>query len=197
MLISNGCIDSSLHWFNEPAYQVHDNQIILKTKPGTDFWQRTHYGFRRDDGHCLFSTISTDFLLTVHTIFEPSTQYDQCGLMVRLDAENWIKASIEYENSRHSRLGSVVTNLGYSDWATQDIDGAIHSMHYRIQSRGRDFLLEYSHDGQVWQQMRVAHLHTPFNSLQVGLYACSPMSGSFTASFDGLLLSESIWDKEQ
>ena len=197
MLISNGRIDSSFHWFNEPAYQIHNCVLSLKTNPGTDFWQRTHYGFRRDDGHCLLTTVSTDFLLSVHTTFEPNTQYDQCGLIVRLDSENWIKTSIEYETPHQSRLGSVVTNLGFSDWATQDIDGTIRSMRYRIQSRGADFLLEYSSDGLLWQQMRIAHLHAPFTCLEVGIYACSPMPGSFTASFDGFLLSESIWDKDR
>ena len=29
---------------------------------------------------------------------------------------------IEYENEQYQRLGSVVTNRGYSDWATTDID---------------------------------------------------------------------------
>lgn len=191
MLISNGHVDSSFHWLNEPTYQVHNNQLSLKTNPGTDFWQRTHYGFIRDDGHCLLTPVSTDFLLSVHTTFEPTTQYDQCGLFVRVDAENWVKTSIEYENPHQSRLGSVVTNLGYSDWATQDIEGTIRSLRYRIQSRGRDFLLEFSHDGQQWQQMRIAHLHAPYESLQVGLYACSPMSGSFVAVFDEFMLTAS------
>lgn len=196
MLISNGHIDSSLHWFNEPTYHIHDNQLSLRTNPATDFWQRTHYGFTRDDGHCLLATVATDFLLSVHTSFEPSFQYDQCGLIVRLDAENWIKTSIEYENPHQARLGSVVTNLGYSDWATQDIDGTIRSMRYRIQSRGRDFLLEYSQDGKLWQQMRIAHLHAPYDSLQVGLYACSPMPGSFNAVFDEFVLTASAWSEE-
>ncbi|WP_397312917.1 DUF1349 domain-containing protein, partial [Paenibacillus elgii] len=31
------------------------------------------------------------------------------------------KASIEYENEEYQRLGSVVTNHGFSDWATTDI----------------------------------------------------------------------------
>ena len=37
-----------------------------------------------------------------------------------LDSENWLKASIEYENEKISHLGSVVTNNGYSDWAQPD-----------------------------------------------------------------------------
>lgn len=33
------------------------------------------------------------------------------------NSENWLKASVEYENNKFQHLGSVVTNHGYSDWA--------------------------------------------------------------------------------
>lgn len=49
-----------------------------------------------------------------------------------LDSENWLKASIEYENQsfQHlgSNLGSVVTNNGYSDWATTEIPANVKSV---------------------------------------------------------------------
>ena len=32
-----------------------------------------------------------------------------------------LKGSIEYENGEFQHLGSVVTNNGYSDWATTEI----------------------------------------------------------------------------
>ena len=34
-----------------------------------------------------------------------------------LDSDNWLKASMEFENDQIQRLGSVVTNNGYSDWS--------------------------------------------------------------------------------
>lgn len=39
-------------------------------------------------------------------------RFDQCGVVLYLDAENWLKGSIEYENERFQHLGSVVTNHG-------------------------------------------------------------------------------------
>lgn len=45
-----------------------------------------------------------------------------------MDSENWLKASIEYENEQYQRLGSVVTNQGDSDWAATDIDASIREM---------------------------------------------------------------------
>ena len=72
------------------------------------------------------------FSFTVKTQFESKRRFDQCGIVMYLDSENWLKASIEYENEAFQHLGSVVTNNGYSDWATTEIDASIKSMWYRL-----------------------------------------------------------------
>ena len=61
------------------------------------------------------------FSFTVKTEFDSKNRFDQCGIVMYLDSENWLKASIEYENRSFQHLGSVVTNNGYSDWATTEI----------------------------------------------------------------------------
>ncbi len=192
-MISGGKVSKDYFWLNRPEFEVKENRLHITTSADTDFWQRTHYGFRRDNGHCLLRKIQEDFSITVRTEFHPQAQYDQCGLMVRIDSENWIKASMEYETETHSRLGSVVTNLGYSDWATLDIRSKMDSMWYRIQSREHDFLVEYSHDGASWNQLRITHLLSDFEELSIGIYACSPGKGGFVSIFDKLLVEESRW----
>ena len=116
--------------------------------------------------------------------------------MIRLDAENWIKASTEYENKTVSRLGSVVTNLGYSDWATQDISSSIREMWYRAGKRGQDFLIESSFNGREWHQLRIAHLHAPIAQVQAGVYACSPIGSDFRCKFHWLAVSKNRWFAE-
>ena len=59
-----------------------------------------------------------------------------------LNSENWLKASVEYENNKIQRLGSVVTNNGYSDWASVDIDAAQKSIWFRLSRRDDDFCIE-------------------------------------------------------
>lgn len=186
-------IEKNFYWFNEPEYSIKNEVLTLNSKPDTDFWQSTHYGFKRDNGHCLLTEVQKDFSMTVRTKFKPRKQYDQCGLMIRLDSENWIKISTEYESEHHSRLGSVVTNLGFSDWATIDVNSLPDEMWYRVQTRGNDFLIEYSPDGKYWRQMRIAHLHKLFNQISAGVYSCSPMDSSFSAQFDNFKISGSLW----
>lgn len=186
-------LPDQFHWFNEPARFQLGAGLEIFTDEKTDFWQTTHYGFRRDDGHCLFTSRSGDFTLETHVEFRPLERYDQCGLMVRMNPENWIKVSTEYENEGCSRLGSVVTNLGYSDWATQDIPAGRTQMRYRISKNGSDFLLENSFDGHTWLQMRIAHLHRLADIYEIGVYACSPIGKNFWCRFKSLEISENRW----
>ncbi|MBN1995518.1 MAG: DUF1349 domain-containing protein [Anaerolineae bacterium] len=186
-------IPPGFYWFNEPEKYSVGAGLEIYTNEKTDFWQKTHYGFSRDDGHCLFTRLEGDFAITTHVEFEPQNQYDQGGLMVRADNRHWLKTSVEYEDAAISRLGSVVTNLGFSDWATQDIPAATTAMWYRLNKKGEDFLIESSFDGAAWQQMRVAHLHYCPPSLEVGVYACSPIGAGFRCRFLLLQIEESDW----
>jgi regulation of enolase protein 1 (concanavalin A-like superfamily) len=181
-------IPENFYWFNPPTKFKLGYGLEILTDEKTDFWQRTHYSFQRDDGHCLFTRLAEDFSLSTHVEFRPQTQYDQCGLMVRINRENWIKVSTEFEDQAHSRLGSVVTNLGYSDWATQDISSTHQEMWYRISRTGSDFILENSSDGQIWLQMRVTHLHQASGALEIGVYACSPIGKDFWCRFKYLAI---------
>ena len=186
-------IPAGFYWFNEPKVHKFGDGLELHTEENTDFWQRTHYGFQRDNGHCLLTKLRADFTVQTHVEFQPRAQYDQCGLLIRADAETWIKASTEYEDADLSRLGSVVTNLGYSDWATQDIASSHREAWYRISRNDSDFLLEHSFDGASWKQMRISHLHEIGEQLEVGLYACSPVGEGFSCRFTQLRIGANSW----
>jgi hypothetical protein len=110
-----------------------------------------------------------------------------------LDSQNWLKASIEYENENYQHLGSVVTNHGYSDWATTVIDACIKSMWYRLSRREDDFCIECSQDGIHFSQMRVCHMSEAIGQVQFGIYACSPEDSSFKATFTNLHLTPCQW----
>ncbi|WP_087112914.1 DUF1349 domain-containing protein [Parendozoicomonas haliclonae] len=196
-------------WIYQPQESVvTDNQVVIKTEPGTDFWQRSYYGFRNDNAPALLLESDDNFTFTAVVEFDYQSQFDQCGLIIYLDNDNWFKASIEYENPDYSRLGSVVTNRGYSDWATADIE-LPEKIWYRLSRRGPDFLIEYSLDGDVFRQMRIFHLHLlgetsqamgkanpplpATGAVRFGVYACSPLESSFTATFSQMTLEHCIW----
>jgi regulation of enolase protein 1 (concanavalin A-like superfamily) len=184
--------DPRLRWLNEPgAWRVDPGASVLVLEPdaGTDFWRKTHYGFEADSGHFLSAAVSGDFVITGKVKFHPVHQYDQAGLMVRVDGTCWIKASVEYELDEPPKLGVVVTNGGYSDWSMQNFDPACRELWLRISRKNSAFLVEHSRKGSVWELLRMAHLSmNEAASMDCGIYACSPKSAGFRAEFDLLTI---------
>lgn len=189
---------SEFAWINRPGkFELETDQLTIITDPETDFWQRTYYGFRNDNGHTFVKEVEGDFTFRVKTGFKADNQYDQCGIILYQDSENWVKGSVEYENKQFARLGSVVTNLGFSDWAFTDISSAVNSMYYRFSRRSADFCIEYSLDGNAFQQMRIFHMHNPMTVARIGVYACSPLNQGFQAVFSEFNLGKCVWPDHQ
>ena len=187
---------SKWKWTREPRqYSIADGRIEMTTEPGTDLWQRTYYHFRNDNAPLLqLETEETFFSFTVKTDFtESHHRFDQCGIVMYLDSENWLKASVEYENEEFQHLGSVVTNHGYSDWATTAIPANVKIMWYRFSRREDDFCIECSQDGEHFTQMRICHMWEGAGPIRFGVYACSPEESSFQAIFTDMKITECLW----
>ena len=167
----------------------------MTTEPHTDLWQRTYYHFQNDNAPLLqWETDQAFFSFVVKTDFTDSKhRFDQCGIVVYLDSENWLKASVEYENAEMQHLGSVVTNGGYSDWATTEIPADVKTMWYRLSRREDDFRIECSADGVHFQQMRICHMNKAKKQIRFGIYACSPEASSFKAIFSDMEMAECVW----
>ncbi|MFC6293378.1 DUF1349 domain-containing protein [Macrococcus epidermidis] len=187
---------NNLKWTRAPKiYDITDERIQITTEPNTDLWQRTYYGFRNDNAPVLQMTMTeTYFSFTVRTDFNTKRRFDQCGVVIYLDSDNWLKASIEYEDDTFQRLGSVVTNNGYSDWSSFDITSDITSMWYRLSRRESDYCIEYSEDGKDFKQMRICHLNEGQGEIQFGIYACSPEASSFVAEFTHMNVGPCQWE---
>ncbi len=185
----------NLEWTREPNdYVITEDKVEITTKPHTDLWQRTYYHFRNDNAPVLqMETKEKFFSFSVKTDFDSKKRFDQCGVVVYLDRDNWIKGSIEFENEHFQHLGSVVTNNGYSDWATTEIPANIKSMWYRISRREDDFCIACSSDGKTYQQMRICHMFNAKNIIKFGIYACSPEDSTFKATFTNMEITECQW----
>lgn len=194
-------LDARLGWFNEPRnWKAGAGWLELETDGGTDFWQRTSYGFRADNGHLLYAMVEGDFVLSTSLRFCPVHQYDQAGLMVRISPECWLKTSVEFEAEGPSRLGAVVTHAGYSDWSTQDFPREILEIQFRLARRAGDYRVDYalpasSRSGSPgWIQIRMAHLlEDPGEKpVQAGIYACSPKAAGYSVRFHSLTIEREM-----
>ena len=184
-----------MEWTRAPKqYTVTEERVEMVTEPFTDLWQRTYYHFRNDNAPVLqMSTDEKYFSFVVKTEFDTKVRYDQSGIVMYLDSDNWLKASIEYENEQIQRLGSVATNNGYSDWASVDVDASMKSMWFRFSRRENDFCIENSVDGQNFKQMRICHMFNAEDTIRFGIYACSAEDSSFKAIFTDMEITECKW----
>ncbi len=183
-------------WTRQPQnFIIENNTVEITTKPHTDLWQRTFYNFRNDNAP-VFQMESDEkfFSFTFKTQFNSVHRFDQCGVVMYLDSDNWIKGSIEFENEDFQHMGSVVTNNGYSDWATCEIPATVKSAWYRFSRRNNDFRVECSFDGVKFHQLRICHMFNIKDKVKFGIYACSPENSTFKATFSNFELSECKWE---
>ena len=183
-------------WLREPkTYEISEEELKVTTESHTDLWQQTYYHFRNDNAPVFQMETEEDFFsFVVKTDFSEAHQrFDQCGIVMYLDSDNWLKASVEYENESFQHLGSVVTNFGYSDWATTEIQTSQKVMWYRFSRRADDFCIENSLDGVTFHQMRICHMAKAQGKIRFGIYACSPEDSSFTAHFSNFALLDCQW----
>lgn len=184
------------HWFCPPKqYEVTEHSMRMITDSYTDLWQRTYYGFQHNNAHILYHEISgKSFTFTVKCRFNYKTLFDQCGIVVYLDSDNWFKACIEFHDEQVMWLGSVVTKNGYSDWASSEINASNKMAWYRLSRRNTDYLIEHSPDGKNFKQMRIFHFGEEGKKIKVGLMAASPGNSSFEAVFSDMTITPCGWE---
>ena len=171
-----------MQWFNEPSqWEIKDKKLTLFATPQSDYWRIAHYGFTVDDAPFLYTTYGGEFEAKVKITGDYRERYDQAGMMIRIDHENYIKTGIEYVDGKYN-LSAVVTHHT-SDWSVITLDRAVPFIWIKAVRRLDAVEIYYSYDDQTYTLMRIAWLqdNTP---VQVGLIAASPDGQGFQASFE-------------
>jgi uncharacterized protein len=183
-------------WINEPGdIAISDDKITFSVLPQTDFWQVTHYGFSRTDGNCYIVSTSQDFSFTAKIKMNYIAEFDQAGLIVYYDDENFAKVCVENQLHSKNKLGSVVCKNKRSDWATQNFDDT-DEIYFKISKRDNTFLFEYSIDGKRFIQMRLFDILTD-KPVSVGVFGASPLGEGFKAEFTDCKFTENRWFLDQ
>ncbi|MEM1387871.1 MAG: DUF1349 domain-containing protein [Pseudomonadota bacterium] len=174
-------------WLNPPPdTQIDAAQLTLTTGDRTDFWQDTHYGFRRDDGHFLGQSAPDTFDAQLHFEGDFTALYDQAGLMLRQDPQNWIKAGIEVSDGL-IQASCVVTRAGRSDWSVQPL-GPVAPGRFGIRViRVGAAVMVHRPEGAGWVLMRLADF--PAGPALIGPTACTPERVGLTVTFSDFSLT--------
>lgn len=178
-------------WMNEPANVRFDEKgMHVVAKYRTDFWCCAKYGFRKDDGHFFYSYVLGDFCCTLDWEFDESSLFDQCGAMIRVDADNWFKCSVLSEKEDEPLLATCLTVNGYSDLATIALPNKVNHIWYRIKKYKGCYIASYSIDGENFVQLRKFYMANDVDDIRVGAYLCSPQKDDFEALLHDIRMTD-------
>ena len=170
-----------MNWFNEPAeWSISDGRLSMSVTPKSDYWRISHYGFTVDDAPFYYAEYGGEFEAKVKVSGEYKTRFDQAGLMVRIDHENYIKAGIEYVDGRYN-LSTVVTHHT-SDWSVIALDKPVEAIWIKAVRRRDAVEIFYSFDDKEYTMMRNAWMEAN-RPVKIGMMGASPDGNGFNASF--------------
>lgn len=173
-------------WFNLPASSsLRNGRLTVKAKPKTDFWRKTFYGYITDSGHFLHRTAKGDFTFEVRVDGAYRDLYDQAGLMVRADAENWMKCGTEMVDGK--RHASVVFTRDFSDWSTMNDLSQDKPVWWRAVRKKDSIETLCSLDGKTFLSVRQGYMD-PSRPVEVGIMCAAPEGQGFEAVFENLKL---------
>lgn len=171
-----------MQWFNEPQkWDIKNNVLSMNVTPQSDYWRISHYGFTVDDAPFLYTTYGGEFEAKVKISGDYKVRFDQSGLMLRIDHENYIKAGIEFVDGKYN-LSTVVTHKT-SDWSVITLDKPIPFVWIKAIRRLDAVEIFYSFDDKEYIMMRNAWLQDN-HPVMVGLMGACPDGNGFTAKFE-------------
>ena len=169
------------HWTRQPVSVTEQGgALLVEAAEGSDWWRTTAYGFIHDDGHALLKSFPQDSSMEVSFILDYREQFDQLGIFITSDEENWVKAAIEFCDG-YPQVGAVVTST-VSDWSTGRVSEWMgREVTMRVSRSGDALTVRAGCDGD-FRLVRVAPLD-PARSWQAGPLICAPSRAGLVGRF--------------
>jgi regulation of enolase protein 1 (concanavalin A-like superfamily) len=194
-------------WFNFPLdcfliqNQLGENEMAEESKlvmfcaKESDLWRRTSYGFIRDSGHAyLGAELKQNRAIEIgFSVDSFKGQFDQGGILARVDEKNWVKAGVELSDG-FLQLSVVTTRDDFSDWSTAmwPSEWADHKEVIIRMSRMGDALIlrvKLAVENSQFRLLRVCPM--PENVVvRAGPYSCAPTRDGLFVEFHRYVESE-------
>jgi regulation of enolase protein 1 (concanavalin A-like superfamily) len=169
-------------WTTEPDnVVVSDAGLFVTAKEGSDAWRETAYGFIHDTEHALLAPIEDGRAVEVSFRVDLPEQFDQAGVFLKVDDENWIKARVERSDGEAS-LGAVVTRRE-SDWSLSPVPAWVGRVAtVRASWTAGAVTIRARVDDDPWRLVRVAPLPAGAQ-VEAGPFCCAPSRAGLTVHF--------------
>ncbi|MDE6277167.1 MAG: DUF1349 domain-containing protein [Muribaculaceae bacterium] len=170
-----------MNWFNEPEkWNISKGKLTMSVTPKSDYWRISHYGFTVDDAPFYYAEYGGEFEAKVKISGDYRVRFDQAGMMIRIDNENYIKAGIEYVDGKYN-LSAVVTHHT-SDWSVIALDKTVKHVWIKAVRRLDAIEIFYSFDDKEYTLMRNAWMEAN-RPVKVGMMAACPDGEGFNVTF--------------
>lgn len=178
---------SRMEWMNQPPVaRIEGDRLIVQSTPKADFYRMP--GWIIDTGNFFHLAAEGEFSFEARIAGQFVSKYDQAGLMLRQDAENWLKCGIEYIDG--VRYGSVVLTRNLSDWSTMKDLSQSEPVWWRIVRRKNMVETLCSLDGKNFNSVHQAYGYfASATKLEVGLLCASTEGQGVRATFDSVKLT--------
>ncbi len=170
-----------MNWFNEPQnWEIRGKSLVMDVTPKSDYWRISHYGFTVDDAPFYYAEYGGEFEAKVKISGDYKVRFDQAGMMIRLDHENYIKTGIEFVDGKYN-LSTVVTHQT-SDWSVIALDKPVEAIWIKAIRRLDAIEIFYSFDDKNYIMMRNAWMAAN-HPVKIGMFAACPDGNGFKATF--------------
>ncbi len=168
-------------WTREPVSLSHDGAVFtVEAAAESDWWRTTSYGFIHDDGHALVKEFPNESSVEVTFVLNYTEQFDQAGIFITADNENWIKAGVEFCDG-FPQVGAVVTQIN-SDWSVAPVAEWMNKeVTIRVSRSGDAVTVRAGINGDL-RLVRVAPLD-PSRAWKAGPMFCAPTRAGLKVSF--------------
>lgn len=179
--ILSGQTLEKMNWFNEPSrWEISGKTLTMDVTPKSDYWRISHYGFTVDDAPFYYAEYGGEFEAKVKISGDYKVRFDQAGMMIRIDHENYIKTGIEFVDGKYN-LSTVVTHHT-SDWSVISLDKPVEYIWIKAVRRLDAIEIFYSFDDKEYIMMRNAWMAANCPG-KIGMFAACPDGEGFKATF--------------
>lgn len=174
---------STGRWSREPvSIQESAETLAVEAAAESDWWRTTSYGFIHDDGHALLKEFPNESSVEVSFVLNYTEQFDQAGIFITADKENWIKAGVEFCDGL-PQVGAVVTIVN-SDWSVAPVAEWMNKeVTIRVSRSGDAVTIRAGIDNDL-RLVRVAPLD-PSRTWSAGPMFCAPTRTGLVVTFTG------------
>ena len=154
--------------------------LTVEAAAESDWWRTTSYGFIHEDGHALVKEFPNESAIEVTFVLNYTEQFDQAGIFITADSENWIKAGVEFCDG-FPQVGAVVTQKN-SDWSVAPVAEWMNKEVTIRVSRSGDAVTVRAGINNDLRLVRVAPLD-PSRTWKAGPMFCAPTRAGLKVSF--------------